>query len=183
MPPERWLKALRPCGTGGVSADQQESEEKQQERVFVAWLRGGIDVLNREDRMFAMKRVQAYQDSFKNDIGTGTGGSYLVPPAFSGQLLVTLKEYFTALNLFDMIETSTGADLPWPTNDDTARRAKIIGENQQINKGDMQFGQISLQAFLYATDPMMSFSPSGSADRAGHQRSGRYAPPDTSAPQ
>ncbi|GAN61601.1 phage capsid protein [Acetobacter cibinongensis] len=142
---------------GGVSPDQQESEERQQERVFVAWLRGGIDALNTEDRTIAMQRVQAYQASFQNDMGTGTGpgGGYLVPPAFSGQLLVALKEYFTALNLFDMIETTSGADLPWPTNDDTARRAKIIGENQQISKGDMNFGQVSLKAFLYATDAIL----------------------------
>ncbi|MFT9063291.1 MAG: phage major capsid protein [Acetobacter persici] len=144
---------------GGVSADQQESEERQQERVFVAWLRGGIEALSGEDRAFAMRRVQAYQASFQNagDMGTATGpgGGYLVPPAFAGQLLVALKDYFTALNLFDMIETSTGADLPWPTNDDTARRAKIIGENQQISTGDMQFGQVSLKAFLYATDAIL----------------------------
>lgn len=143
----------------GTSPDEQEADEKRHERVFVAWLRGGIDALAGEDRAFAMQRVQAYQANFKNagDMGTGTGpgGGYLVPPAFAAQLLVALKEYFTALNLFDEITGGTGADLPWPTNDDTSRRAKIIGENQQVGQGNMNFGQVSLKAFLYATDAIL----------------------------
>ncbi|MFT8795169.1 MAG: phage major capsid protein [Acetobacter orientalis] len=141
------------------SLDEQESNENQHERVFTAWLRGGIDALAGEDRTFALQRVQAYQANFRNDGGMGTttgpAGGYLVPPAFADQLLVALKDYFTALNLFDQITGGTGADLPWPTNDDTSRRAKIIGENQQVGQGNMTFGQVSLKAFLYATDAIL----------------------------
>lgn len=144
---------------GGISPDQQETEERQHARVFTSWLRGGIDALHGPDRTLAMNRVMASQQSFKNDgsMGTSTpaGGGFLVPPAFADQLLVALKAYFTGLDEFDDITTGTGADLPWPTNDDTSRRAKIVGENTPVGNGGMNFGNSILKVFLYATDAIL----------------------------
>lgn len=142
----------------GTSPDEQEDEERRHKRVFASWLLGGINSLTGEDRDYVVKRMSAAQSQFKNDAnGTGTGpaGGYLVPPAFSDQLLVALKDYFSALDLFDEVATATGADLPWPTNDDTSRRARIIGENNQIGQSPMTFGQSVLKAFLYATDAVL----------------------------
>lgn len=142
----------------GTSPDEQEDEERRHKRVFASWLLGGINSLTGEDRDYVVKRMSAAQSQFKNDAnGTGTGpaGGYLVPPAFSDQLLVALKDYFSALDLFDEVATATGADLPWPTNDDTSRRARIIGENNQIGQAPMLFGQSVLKAFLYATDAVL----------------------------
>lgn len=143
----------------GTSPDEQEDEERRHKRVFASWLLGGINSLTGEDRDYVVKRMSAAQSQFKNDAnGTGTGpaGGYLVPPAFSDQLLVALKDYFSALDLFDEVATATGADLPWPTNDDTSRRARIIGENSQIGQSPMTFGQSVLKAFLYATDAVLA---------------------------
>lgn len=142
----------------GVGTDEQEEAELRQQRVFGAWLRGGINTLSGEDRDYAIQCMTDARSQFKNDTnGTATGpaGGYLVPPAFSGQLLVSLKDYFSSLDLFDEISTGTGADLPWPTNDDTGRRARIIGENTQIGQSDIKFGQSSIKAFLYATDAVL----------------------------
>ncbi|WP_349934937.1 phage major capsid protein [Acetobacter sp. A11-2] len=142
----------------GTSPDEQEDEERRHKRVFASWLLGGINSLTGEDRDYVVKRMSAAQSQFKNDAnGTGTGpaGGYLVPPAFSDQLLVALKDYFSALDLFDEVATATGADLPWPTNDDTSRRARIIGENNQIGQSPMTFSQSVLKAFLYATDAVL----------------------------
>lgn len=142
----------------GISTDAQEDEERRHKRVFASWLMGGINSLTGEDRDFVIKRMSAAKSQFKNDAnGTATGpaGGYLVPPAFADQLLVALKDYFSALDMFDEVTTGTGADLPWPTNDDTSRRARIIGENNQIGQSPMAFGQSVLKAFLYATDAVL----------------------------
>lgn len=140
----------------GIGTDEQRDREAREIRVFGAWLRGGVDGISAEDRAFATAQVQRGAD-FQAAQGTqpGTAGGYLAPPQFMEQLLVALKSYFTGLNLFSEIRTGTGADITWPTNDDTASRARIIGENQQIGTKDLTFGTTSLKAFLYATDAVL----------------------------
>lgn len=147
----------------GRGADEQRDRETQEVRVFGAWLRGGMDSLAGEDRLFAARQAQLGME-FRIDHSnpraaqstqTGQAGGYLVPPLFSDQLLIALKAYFTALDLFDEITTATGAALPWPTNDDTASRAKIIGENTTIGTSDLKFGISNVLAYLYATDAVL----------------------------
>ena len=140
----------------GRGTDEQRDRETQEVRVFGAWLRGGMDNLSGEDRVFALNQARLGTE-FRAAQSTQTGqtGGYLVPPLFSDQLLVALKAYFTALDLFDEIPTATGAPLPWPTNDDTTARAKIIGENTQIGTSDLKFGISSVLAYLYATDAVL----------------------------
>ncbi|MFT8522740.1 phage major capsid protein [Gluconobacter oxydans] len=140
----------------GRGADEQRDRETQEVRVFGAWLRGGMDNLSGEDRVFALNQARLGTEfRAAQSTQTGQAGGYLVPPLFADQLLVALKSYFTALNLFDEIQTATGAPLPWPTNDDTASRAKIIGENTTIGTSDLKFGISSVLAYLYATDAVL----------------------------
>ncbi|GBQ96474.1 GTA major capsid protein [Acetobacter nitrogenifigens DSM 23921 = NBRC 105050] len=141
----------------GISASQRADDDQRETRVFMSWLRGGMDGVAADDRIFAHQRIVTQSSNIRNAQGTtpGAAGGYLVPPAFVAQLLVALKDYFQALNYFDEIATDTGADLPWPTNDDTSRRAKIIAENTQIGQGNLSFGQTTLKAFLYATDAIL----------------------------
>ncbi|MBS1029148.1 phage major capsid protein [Gluconobacter albidus] len=140
----------------GRGTDEQRDRETQEVRVFGAWLRGGMDNLSGEDRLFAMRQAQLGTElRAAQSTQTGQAGGYLVPPLFENQLLVALKAYFTALDLFDEIPTATGAPLPWPTNDDTSARAKIIGENTTISTSDMKFGISSILAYLYATDAVL----------------------------
>ncbi len=138
----------------GISAAQQEDEDRRSLRVFTAYLRDGMNGVAAEDREFAMRNVMS---PISNAQGTtpGSAGGYLVPPEFSRQLLVGLKSYFSALNYFTELSTATGADISWPTNDDTSRRAKIIAENTQIGTGNITFGQVALKAYQYATDAIL----------------------------
>ncbi|MBF0888069.1 phage major capsid protein [Gluconobacter cadivus] len=140
----------------GRSTDEQRDRETQEVRVFGAWLRGGMDNLSGEDRVFALNQARLGTEfRAAQSTQTGQAGGYLVPPLFSDQLLVAMKAYFTALDLFDEIPTATGAPLPWPTNDDTSARAKIIGENTTIGTSDLKFGISSVLAYLYATDAVL----------------------------
>ncbi|MFW7267536.1 phage major capsid protein [Gluconacetobacter sp. Hr-1-5] len=141
----------------GVSPGQRADEDQRETRVFMSWLRNGMEGVAPDDRIFAQGRIVTQSSNIRNAQSTtpATAGGYLVPPAFAAQLLVALKSYFQALNYFDEVVTDTGADLPWPTNDDTGRRAKIITENTQIGQGTLSFGQTTLKAFLYATDAIL----------------------------
>ena len=140
----------------GRGSDEQRDRETQEVRVFGAWLRGGMDNLAGEDRVFALNQARLGTEfRAAQSTQSGQAGGYLVPPLFADQLLVALKSYFTALDLFDEIPTASGAPLPWPTNDDTSARAKIIGENTTISTSDLKFGISNVLAYLYATDAVL----------------------------
>jgi len=141
----------------GIGADEQNDRDQRAARVFSAWLRGGIEGVAAADRDHAQAQIGRGSQVFQAAQATspGAAGGYLVPPAYVEQLIIELKAYFQALNLFEEIRTDTGAPIQWPTNDDTSRRAKIIGENTQIGTGQMVFGTTALNAFLYATDAIL----------------------------
>jgi HK97 family phage major capsid protein len=51
----------------------------------------------------------------------------------------------------EVIDTATGANLPWPTNDDTANVGAILGENTQVTEQDVTLGTASLDAYMYTS--------------------------------
>jgi len=84
-------------------------------------------------------------------VGTTTAGGFAIPQGFSGQLEASLLEYggmMTAGNVFD---TDSGADLPWPTYDDTAQVGAILAENTGASEQDVTFGQIIFKAYKYSS--------------------------------
>lgn len=50
-----------------------------------------------------------------------------------------------------IVRTETGAELPWPTDNDTSNKGEIIAENSQVNEKDITFGQLTLNAFKYSS--------------------------------
>jgi HK97 family phage major capsid protein len=64
-------------------------------------------------------------------VGTGSAGGYAVPPEFREQFIQTLKYYGPMLQEAEIIQTDSGASMPWPTNDDTGNVGAILAENTQ----------------------------------------------------
>lgn len=84
-------------------------------------------------------------------VGTGSAGGFLVPPEFR-QTLIEQVTFVAAMRQFaEVITTDTGANLPWPTVDDTSQEGAILGENTQISEQDITFGQNSLDAYMYTS--------------------------------
>jgi HK97 family phage major capsid protein len=84
-------------------------------------------------------------------VGTGAAGGYLVPPEFR-QTLIEQTTFVAAMRQFaEVITTETGANLPWPTVDETGQEGAILGENTQISEQDVTFGQASLDAYMYTS--------------------------------
>ena len=51
----------------------------------------------------------------------------------------------------EVIETETGANLQWPTNDDTGNVGAILAENTQVTEQDVTMGTASLDAYMYTS--------------------------------
>jgi HK97 family phage major capsid protein len=128
------------------------SDEAEYERVFSKFLRDGVLDMDVDDR-------KVLQSNFRQDaaiknaagVGTGSAGGYAVPALFRDKFVETLKWYGPMLQEAEVIDTATGANLPWPTNDDTANVGAILGENTQVTEQDVTLGTASLDAYMYTS--------------------------------
>ncbi len=124
------------------------SEEERYREAFSGYTRRGMDRLSHEQRELLMGGFSEVRA-----LGTGSdpAGGYLVPDEFSNTMTETMKAFGGILSLANVITTATGADLPWPTNDDTANEGALLTEGSQVGEQDLTIGRRSLQAFTYTS--------------------------------
>lgn len=136
----------------GVVAPEGEPADRDDAayaRVFNEFLRGGLGDLTPENRALMRSRFQSPQAAA--GVGTGSAGGYAVPLDFRNVFIETLKYYGPMLSLAEIIETSSGVNLPWPTNDDTGNVGAILAENTQVTEQDVTLGTNSLDAYMYTS--------------------------------
>jgi HK97 family phage major capsid protein len=85
-------------------------------------------------------------------VGSGAIGGYTVKDEMMRSLEVSLLAFGGMRKAATVLRTETGADLPWPTMNDTANKGRIIGENSVHTNTDLSFGQVVFQAFKYSSD-------------------------------
>lgn len=119
--------------------------------AFRSYLKGGNSALSAEHR-------QALQSGLSNDpevraqaVGTGSAGGYLVPAQFRNELIRRMKAYGAVMDEATVITTETGANLPWPTMDDTSNVGALLAENTQLSEQDVALGTASLDAYMYTS--------------------------------
>ncbi|WP_419900641.1 phage major capsid protein [Roseomonas sp. USHLN139] len=134
------------------SADEQAEAMAREKRILTAVLRGAVRTLSPEDQ-------QHYRDGLAgrgiNGVAATTpnsAGGYTIAPEYAREMLVTLKAFGGVREAARVLSTANGTTIPWPTNDDTANRARIIGENAEITAdNDLVFGQVNIGSYKYAT--------------------------------
>lgn len=127
-----------------------DKSDEAYERAFTNFLRKGMNGLTAEDHAIM---ASARDDQILNAAGVGTGaaGGFTVAPEFRDKLVETQKWYGPMLQEAEVIYTDTGAQLPWPTNDDTGNVGAILAENTQVTEQDVVFGQAALDAYMYTS--------------------------------
>lgn len=124
--------------------------QKGYTEAFARYMRNGITTLDQDDQ----KALRAgWVDGPKNAAGVGTGaaGGYTVPPAFRAKIVEQMNFVAVMRQLAEVINTDTGANLPWPTVDDTGNEGAILDENTQVSEQDVAFGQASLDSYMYTS--------------------------------
>lgn len=144
-------RAVDRTGVVPPDADPQDrtADDALYARVFSDFLRAGLGDLAPEHRALMRSRFQTPQAAA--GVGTGSAGGYAVPPDFRNTFIETLKYYGPMLSLAEIIETSSGVNLPWPTNDDTGNVGAILAENTQVAEQDVTLGTNSLDAYMYTS--------------------------------
>lgn len=128
----------------------QEVQDEEYARAFSAFLREGINDLEPAQRKLMQDRRRDLPKGAAG-VGTGAAGGYAVPPEFRNIFIETLKWYGPMLDVAETFSTDSGANIPWPTNDDTANVGAILAENTQVTEQDVTLGTNALDAYMYTS--------------------------------
>jgi len=83
---------------------------------------------------------------------TTTGGGYTVPEGFVQNLESALLHFGGMREAADILRTSSGNDLPWPTANDTGNSGALLGINtQDATDTDPAFGVVTFGAYKYTS--------------------------------
>ncbi len=136
-----------PSGEPRTATDGPEAEHAAAEaRAFWQYMRSGR--LDHEARDVLEARSVERRDM---GVASGAAGGYLVPPGFLAKITEVQKWFGGVRKVANVIETTTGQSLIWPSNDDTGNPAVIIGEDTQVSELDLSFGQKTLSAYMWTT--------------------------------
>lgn len=118
-------------------------EVRSYREIFADHLRYGSASLSSEER----NELRAQATS------PGADGGNTVDGEFFNELMQTMQAWGPMLNpgVTRQITTSTGAELQWPTLDDTANKGSLLGENTQDSTSQLAFGQKQLDAYKYTS--------------------------------
>ena len=87
---------------------------------------------------------------------TATAGSELVPEGFVNQVEINQLAYSGVLQAADIMRTSGGNEIPWPTMDDTSNEGEIIGQSQNVGASvDPTTGVITFKAYKFSSKPIL----------------------------
>lgn len=135
----------------GGSVDEQTHNVKQEKAIFNAFLRGGIDALTSEQRLFLENKNKAAGIQNAMSTSTPAEGGYLAPTDFQATLLEEMKAYGGMLSVATIINTDSGNTMEWPTVDETAQEGEIVGENATVARQDITFGVTNLDVYKYSS--------------------------------
>jgi HK97 family phage major capsid protein len=83
-------------------------------------------------------------------------GSELIPQGFINQVEINQLAYGSVMMVADMLRTSGGNQIPWPTMNDVGNKGRIIGENTCVNTTpDPVTGQILFGAYKFTSDAIL----------------------------
>lgn len=141
--PDEWLRSAKKCG---INPNQRSIEMKLYENAptDIQDLRSKTEqVLNYQQRATTFQTI------------TTTGGGNAIQNELMQELEIALLAYGGMRAAARVIRTNTGANLPWPTMDDSANKSSILLINTAADIESLVFGQVVYSAFKYTTKRVM----------------------------
>jgi HK97 family phage major capsid protein len=106
---------------------------------------------------YLRKKPDSYSNeemaSIRNAMSTTVGaeGGFTVPVTVHEMVVDLLKQYGGMRSVAEVINTSSGELMNWPTSDGTAEEGEIVGENITSSVLDTTFGVIGLPTYHYSS--------------------------------
>lgn len=154
----------RPIGPDGEARSQDGDEADgatEYRSAFDAFLRNGCDASSLPNEQRDLLR-KGYVEQRTQTAGTAAAGGYTVPKELAAEIIQVMKDWGPMYDgsIVTEIVTSSGNELDFATNDDTANSAAALAEGADVvddGSGDMVFGQARLDAYVDAT-PFLKIS-------------------------
>lgn len=126
-----------------VPDNKRDQEARTYREMYVDYLRGGVASLSDEDR----------REFRAQSAGTNSEGGFIVDSQFFAELNKSMKAFGPMLDpgVTRQITTGTGANLAWPTMDDTSNKGALLAENTQDSDSNLVFAQKQLDAYKYTS--------------------------------
>lgn len=137
---ERFMELQKNSAQKNLETQEQRKDNgvNLETRAFVKYLLG--EELTAEERAVQKRAIN------------GTGGSVLIPSSIAPYIEKAVAGATGMLQAADIIRTSNGGDLVWPTMNNASVKAKIIAEYGQSQKAGKTFSSKTLKAYTYRTD-------------------------------
>lgn len=137
-------------GAGKESEDGADENGLTYRTVWQDWTRYGQAEMQTEARKLLRTGFEQLEKRAQG-VASQAAGGYLVPPEFREKLVERMKFISSVRAVAEIITTETGADLPWPTNDDTANVGAILAENSAVTEQDITLGTATIGAYTYTS--------------------------------
>jgi HK97 family phage major capsid protein len=111
-------------------------------RLYAKWLRGGDNALSAEEWA-----------AIRNTMSTTTPseGGYTVATEVATSVLEALKAFGGMREVAEVIRTSQGNPMSFPTSDGTSEEGEIVAENASATDLDVAFGTAGLPVYKYSS--------------------------------
>jgi HK97 family phage major capsid protein len=139
-------RAFRRWSLGGPSALTSEELRALNPQPSGNGTEITLRFLSRDEREQVEKRAQTI---------TTTAGGYIIAPEFSYRLEKSMLFFGGMLQEADVFETATGAQMTWPTYDDTSNVGAILAINTGVSNQDVAFGQVVFDAYKYSSKQVL----------------------------
>lgn len=129
-------------------------EEDKHRRAFLNYVAFGINEMEDEERKYLQGQRTTLKAGEARDMGIGTGslGGYFVPQGFVYDIMESMKFYGKTIDESNLLDTPTGNPMYYPTDNDTANAATVIGEATQVSEEDVTIGHVLLNAWMFSTN-------------------------------
>lgn len=136
----------------GISEDEAHQRNRVQNSIFINWIKGGAEAITLEQRQF-INQANEQQRRVYGALaeGTNSAGGFMVPQMWADMLLARLKLYGGVRELAQVITTSDGRLINYPTTDATSELGERVAENIAATALDTTFGTVQLQAYKYSS--------------------------------
>lgn len=143
---ERAEKALELASDGVVENKIVEAKEKNIRAagrdLFAKWLKGGDKALSAQD----WADVRATMSTT-----TAGEGGYTVPTDVAASIADVLKAYGGVRSVANVITSTQGNDINFPTSDGTSEVGELIGQNTTATAADPSFGVVTLKTYKFSS--------------------------------
>lgn len=132
------------------SFNDVEKHRKPQDQAQLSDAQRAMNVyLRKQTKQMTNEEIELIRNTMSTT--TGSEGGNTVATEVASSLIQALKDYGSMRRNANVIRTSNGAPLGYPTSDGTSEEGEILAENAASTTSDPSFGTVSLNTFKFGS--------------------------------